>query len=227
MHIGILQCGHTPDLVNANHGDFDALFRRMFNGEGFSFTTFNVVDDEWPEDHLTADGWLVTGSKHGAYEDHAFIPPLEDFIRAVDQSDRPMVGICFGHQIIAQALGGTVEKFAGGWAVGRHTYDFEGTALSFNAWHQDQVVKRPETAKVVATSSFCENAALRYGDRILTTQAHPEITNAVLQDYLAARGADPQYPTALIEQAQAHVETQNDEWVVARMLAHFLKDNAP
>lgn len=227
MHIGILQCGHTPDLVNANHGDFDALFTRMFDGEGFSFTTFNVVDDEWPEDHLTADGWLVTGSKHGAYEDHAFIPPLEEFIRAVDQSDRPMVGICFGHQIIAQALGGTVEKFAGGWAVGRQTYDFEGTSLSFNAWHQDQVVKRPETAKVVATSSFCENAALRYGNRILTTQAHPEITNAVLQDYLAARGTDPQYPTALIEQAQAHVDTPNDEWVVARMLAHFLQDNAP
>jgi GMP synthase (glutamine-hydrolysing) len=106
MHIGILQCGHTPDLVNANHGDFDALFTRMFDGEGFSFTTFNVVDDEWPEDHLTADGWLVTGSKHGAYEDHAFIPPLEEFIRAVNQSDRPMVGICFGHQIIAQVLGG-------------------------------------------------------------------------------------------------------------------------
>ena len=79
-----------------------------------------------------------------------FIPPLEDFIRDAYAADVPLVGICFGHQIIAQALGGKVEKFKDGWAVGRTTYDWQGEDVALNAWHQDQVVTRPATLQVVA-----------------------------------------------------------------------------
>ena len=77
----------------------------------------------FPTSVSSCDGWIVTGSAFGAYEDHAFIPPLEDFIRANYKADVPMAGICFGHQIMAQALGGKVEKFSGGWGVGYTNYE--------------------------------------------------------------------------------------------------------
>ena len=109
-----------------------------------------------------ADGWLISGSKHGAYEDHAFIPPLEDLIREIADQGLPLVGVCFGHQIIAQALGGKVEKFDAGWAVGRQTYEIDGDEYQLNAWHQDQVTRLPESATRVGTSAFCENAMLYY-----------------------------------------------------------------
>ncbi|MEM6307742.1 MAG: type 1 glutamine amidotransferase, partial [Pseudomonadota bacterium] len=101
MQIGILQTGHAPDPVQANHGDFKDMFARLLDGHGFSFRTWNVVDGDFPGGVADADGWLVTGSKHGAYENHAFIPPLENFIRTCYTDGRPMVGVCFGHQIIA------------------------------------------------------------------------------------------------------------------------------
>jgi GMP synthase-like glutamine amidotransferase len=79
---------------------------------------------DFPKDIHDCDGWLITGSRFGAYEDHPFIPPLEDFIRAAYAAHVPVVGICFGHQIIAQAMGGKVEKYAGGWSVGPTEYNF-------------------------------------------------------------------------------------------------------
>ena len=109
MKIGILQTGHAPDELLHDRGDYDAHFARLLDGNGFTFRTYNVVDMDFPGSIHDCDGWLITGSKHGAYEDHPFIPPLEALIREVYNTDLPLVGICFGHQIIAQALGGTVE----------------------------------------------------------------------------------------------------------------------
>ncbi|MEL6640833.1 MAG: type 1 glutamine amidotransferase, partial [Pseudomonadota bacterium] len=174
MHIGILKTGHPPDELRADYGDYGDVFATMLSGQGFTFTGYNVVDMEFPASATACDGWLITGSRHGAYEDHAFIPPLEDLIRKAYAADVPMVGVCFGHQIIAQALGGKVEKFDGGWAVGRQTYVWNGQEVSLNAWHQDQVTVAPEAAKVCASDDFCANAALIYGQKAFTVQAHPE-----------------------------------------------------
>src|SRR5690606_32956787 len=116
-----------------------------------------------------AEGWLLTGSRHGVYDGLPFIAPLEAFVRDAYAAGVPLVGVCFGHQLIAQALGGRVEKFDGGWAVGRHSYAFEGVGeVALNAWHQDQVIEAPAGARQVASSEFCKNAALVYGDRAFT-----------------------------------------------------------
>ena len=224
MHIGILQTGYAPDQVAEKHGGFFTLFSKLLEGQGLTFSNWNVVDMDFPEDVHAADGWLVTGSKHGAYEDHPFISPLEDFIREVHDQRIPMIGICFGHQIVAQALGGRVEKFAGGWAVGHHEYEFEGMGpIALNAWHQDQVVSVPPDAKRIASSEFCENAALVYGDHIMTLQPHPELPNPVIQTYIDVRSSDPSYPRPLIERAQEMVNAPHDEPRMADFLADFLK----
>jgi GMP synthase (glutamine-hydrolysing) len=163
-----------PQQAVDAHGGYADLYAELLGGQGFSFESWNVFEGELPESPEAADGWRVSGSKFGAYEDHPWIPPLEDFIRGSVEAARPIIGICFGHQIIAQALGGKVEKYDGGWTLGREIYDFAGLELPLMAWHQDQVVAIPQGVQVIARTDSCKYAALLYGDRAFTMQPHPE-----------------------------------------------------
>lgn len=188
MKIGILQTGRTPAEMRAEHGDYDDLFKRMLAGRGFTFETYPALDGVLPAAVTDADGWLITGSRFGVYEDHDWIAPLEDFLRQAFAADVPIVGVCFGHQILAQALGGKVEKFVGGWQVGPTDYTrTNGTRDRIMAWHQDQVTQLPLGAKVIGASDFCAYAMLAYGNTALTVQPHPEFSPAFLCDLLAAR----------------------------------------
>ena len=175
MHIGILQAGHAPEAVATKHGDYTQFFQSLLKDQDLTFSTWDVVDMEFPDGPDAAEGWLITGSRHGAYEDHPFIPPLEELIRDIHAAKRPLIGICFGHQIIAQAMGGRVEKFSGGWSIGRREYDTPDGPIALNAWHQDQVVEVPDGARTIASNDFCAHAGLLYGDTIFTLQPHPEI----------------------------------------------------
>ncbi|WP_299737968.1 type 1 glutamine amidotransferase [uncultured Roseobacter sp.] len=221
MKIGILITGHPPDTLTAG-GLYDQYFARLLDGHGFTFQGWSVVDGIFPDSVEEADGWLITGSKHGAYEDHAWIPPLEDFIRAAYAAKRPMIGVCFGHQIIAQAMGGRVEKFAGGWAVGRTEYQMDGETVSVNAWHQDQVVEKPDMAEVIGRNDFCENAALLYGDRMWTIQPHPEYGSDFIGGLIKTRGQGV-VPDALLHRASADLDTPTDRMAVAQTMADFFK----
>ncbi len=223
MLIGILQTGHFPDVLQPEHGDYDAMFARLLGGQGFEFRTWNVVDMDFPGGPGDADGWLITGSKHGAYEDHPFIAPLEAFIREIDAAQKPLIGVCFGHQIIAQALGGTVEKFGGGWSVGRTEYTTtEGAPLALNAWHQDQVTALPDGAQVLASSPFCANAILSYGDHIWTVQAHPEFGGAIVDGLARTRGPGV-VPQDLLTHAQASTDAPTDRAEIGAQMAAFFK----
>lgn len=222
MLIGILQTGQAPDILAPTSGDYPDMFQHLLAGQDLTFRTYRVLDMEFPASITECDGWLITGSRFGAYEDHAFIPPLEDFIRKVYAAAVPMVGICFGHQIIAQALGGKVQKYPGGWSVGPTDYDFNGQPLRLNAWHQDQVVTRPVMAEVAARSGFCENAALIYGDRIFTVQAHPEFKTEFVDGLMKTRGKGV-VPDQLMEAAGARLDQPIDNQILARRIADFFK----
>ena len=100
MHIGILKTGHVPAELLTQKGDYETVFARFLENHGFTFGHWDVVDLDFPNSVHAADGWLITGSRHGVYEDHPFISPLIQFIQAAFAAQRPMVGISFGHQII-------------------------------------------------------------------------------------------------------------------------------
>ena len=188
MKIGILQTGHVPEDLAERHGDYPTMFKQFLSGHGFEFAGHPVVDGIFPDGPYAADGWLITGSRHGAYEDHPWIPPLEKLIRDIYVAQIPLVGICFGHQIMAQALGGKVEKFGGLWGVGSCEYTHtDGSRSTLLAMHQDQVVKKPSEATVTASSKYCENAAFIYKGKAMSIQPHPEFTREFIKELIEQR----------------------------------------
>nr|WP_321526646.1 type 1 glutamine amidotransferase [uncultured Cohaesibacter sp.] len=216
--LGILETGRPPEDLGRIHSSYADMFARMVGETApshWKFAYFVPLDGELPPSPDACNAWLITGSKFGAYEDYPWIHALKDFIRAAYAAGVPMVGICFGHQILAEALGGKVIKSEKGWGVGRQTYQWsedrpdwlggtvlaDSTDFSILAFHQDQVVDVPPEARVIATSDFCHVAALAYGDQVLSFQGHPEFNEAfvgaliedkrevVLDDDVADKGA--------------------------------------
>lgn len=222
MKIGILQTGRSPDELLTKHGDYDDLFKRLLAGRGFVFETYKVLDGDLPTSVDAAEGWLITGSKFGVYEDHDWIDPLEAFLRNAFVAKVPIIGVCFGHQILAQALGGKVEKFDGGWSVGPTCYtDSDENTQKVIAWHQDQVTQLPADAKVVGASEFCENAMLAYGDTAFTMQPHPEFTGGFFEDLLTAR--QNMLPPEIAESAKAGLNNPLTSQKYANFFEQFFK----
>lgn len=222
MRIGILQCGQSPAQLKEDQGDYPDMFKRLLDGRGFDFDIYHVEAMEFPGDVHDADVWLLTGARHGVYEDHEFIVPLEDFVRRAYAEAVPLVGICFGHQLIAQALGGQVAKFAGGWAVGPTSYDFDGEQIVLNAWHQDQVISPPAEARVAGRNEFCAYAALVYGDRAYSVQAHPEFDERFIQGLIDTRGKGL-VPQELMDQATAARGRADGAATIADRIEAFIK----
>ena len=222
MKIGILQTGLAPEMLASEMGDYPDMFARLLADKGFSFQTFRVVEGQFPAGVTACDGWLITGSRHGAYEDHPWIPPLEQFVRDAFAAHVPIVGVCFGHQIVAQAVGGKVERFGEGWAVGAQEYDFDGETLRLNAWHRDQVTVLPAGAKVIASNPFCEIAALLYDTHALTVQAHPEFRPEFVDGLMKTRGKGV-VPDDKMAEAAGKLHLPIDDWKMADRIADFFK----
>lgn len=222
MKIGILQTGYIPDDLTEKHEQYPEMFKTLLDGHGFEWETYDILKNKFPENAKACDGWLITGSRHGAYEDHAWIPPLEEFIRSVYAQNVPIVGICFGHQIMAQALGGKVENFGGIWGVGRTEYETDEGTISIMAMHQDQVVKKPEEAEVIASTDFCKFAGLAYKNRAMSIQPHPEFSTEFTRDLIELRKGQA-ISTDQAEAALSDIEGHLDTQKLSDQIADFFK----
>lgn len=190
MKIGILLAGYLAEAYEDKYGDFADMFEELLSGRGLAFDRFAVIDGVFPASAHACDGWLVTGSKHGAYEDLPWIARLEEFIREAYAANVPVAGICFGHQIMAQALGGKVVKFPGGWGAGTSEFRVPDGTLTLHALHQDQVIEAPPEAEVIASSDFCAIAGLAYRGSALSFQPHPEFSAELMRDLIEQKFAD-------------------------------------
>ena len=190
MRLGILQTGHSPDELRQDFGDYDIFFQRLLGEEAFEYVTFPVVDDVFPDSVESADGWLITGSRYSVNDSDPWISKLIALIRQIKASGRPMVGICFGHQAIAKALGGAVGENPGGWVAGAAEYRTPDGAYdrTLLAWHKEQILTLPGEAQIVSGSSACPYSVLRYGDAALSYQAHPEFSADFIRGLVATRG---------------------------------------
>lgn len=232
--VGILETGVPPAELAARHGRYDAMVRRML-GDGFACRTYRVRDGELPASPDAHPAYVITGSSAGVYDDLPWIAPLMDFIRAVDASARGrprMVGLCFGHQVMAEALGGRVEKSDRGWGLGLHAYAVEraepwmegaaeGAPVSVAASHQDQVVEAPPGATVLMSSAFTPHAALLYaGGRAVSFQFHPEFERGMAEALVELRR--PQIGAAAAERGLASLEAPSDAGLVGGWIRRFV-----
>ncbi len=235
MKIGILETGKVnPDLVPA-HGPYVPMFRRFLHSADPTIEVegWDIVDGgRIPASPHDADGWLITGSKFGVYEPLPWIEPLKDFLRETYAATVPIVGICFGHQILAEAMGGRVVKSERGWGCGVHSYrlagsepwmtDAQGT-LKVHAMHQDQVIEKPEGARVIASSEFCEYAGLAYGDHAFSIQPHPEFDAAYERDLINLRQGGDGIPEDIAERAIRTLENGVDNDLLAQWIVAFFR----
>jgi GMP synthase-like glutamine amidotransferase len=224
MRIAILETGRPPSALAERFGDYPSMMARMLGG-GFNIDRFDVAAGELPADPSDYEAYLVTGSPAGVYDPLPWIEPLKDFLRSAH--DQKLVGICFGHQIMAEAFGGHVEKSDKGWGIGLQHYEVdrvepwmdEVSSIDVPASHQDQVVAQPPNTEVVASSVFTPFAALAWIDRpAISVQFHPEF--------------EPEYAKALIESrrekmpdadgAIASLDQPNDNARIADWIRRFL-----
>lgn len=175
------------------------------------------------------DGLLVSGSEHGVYDPRPWMQPLRDLLVATKDAGKPIYGICFGHQIMADTFGGKAEKAAVGNAIGARQFDFADRSVDAHVWHKDQVTQVPPGAKVTASASHCPVGALDYDFPAASVQFHPEYTDPHLRE-LFARGRDkPDFLTGAEADAAMESFDKSDVKVdlMAAEVAEFFKKHAP
>lgn len=224
MKIAILETGFPPGNLADEFGTYADMFERLL-GDGFEAERFDVQTGELPQPGAYPS-YLITGSPAGVYDPMPWIAPLMEFIRAA--KDSRMVGVCFGHQVMAEALGGQVIKSPKGWAAGLNRYQVlrpqpwtNGERhVAIPASHQDQVVVQPPATEVVTASDFTPYAALTWAERpAISFQFHPEFSPAYAKALIEKRYDKVNTPDAAI----ASLDAPNDNGLVGDWIRKFLK----
>jgi len=227
MKIGLLEC----DDVIGRFPEVEGGYREMFAAllPGFDFRYYEVHRGRLPLEPSECEAWVCTGSRYSVYEEHEWIEPLSAFIREL-QDERPFVGICFGHQMLAHALGGEVAKAKQGWGVGVLPVEVlrqepwmepPRDRIRIQHMHQDQVQKLPDDSVLLGRSPHCEAAMFRIGETMLGIEGHPEFTVEYGAALISARRgqiAEKEWRRALDS-----LKEEADGSVVGRWISRFVR----
>lgn len=243
MKIGILATGTAPDNLLAEHGSYAAMFVQLLNQVdiSFEFHTFEVHENYFPVALDDYDGWLITGSEYSIHKNLPWMGALKDLIVKIYEKKDPLVGVGFGHQMIAEVLGGHVGRAPSGWRLGREEYTLhtegkvvanlpalaEKSSLMLNTMHVDQILVKPKNAEVLMSSPECKYACLLYSNHVLTFQAHPEFSSEYGKGLLALRKGKI-IPWVLAEKGiniLNNNDKQVDDLLVASWIADFFNQN--
>lgn len=232
MKVGILNAIPAGDgRVDWGGTPVDGYIRFFKSlGAPFEFSGFHVAQGEFPDSPDTCDAYIVTSSPRGTYDEDPWIAKLAQFIRDAYQAGKKVVGICFGHQIVAQALGGLSIKSEKGWGYGLKDFNIfqskpwmngETNQCSLYFAHQDQVVLLPPGAELLAGSDFCPNAMFQLEDRALGIQGHPEFTDSIMRGLL--NGSEEKLGEKVHETAVASLDSGTpDNQMVGHWIINFL-----
>lgn len=231
IKVGILETGSPPPPLQERFGSYSAMVRELL-GLQHEFMTFDVRSGELPVHAETCDAYVITGSASGVYDGDSWIEPLKEFVRGASGRSS-LVGICFGHQLMAEAFGGQVIKSPRGWGVGLHRYQVQERApwmddarsIAVPASHQDQIVKLPEDARVLGGSEFTPYGILEYPQRnAMSLQSHPEFSPEYAAALIELRRSS-KYTAEQADRALATLREPNDRARVGGWLAQFLRSN--
>ena len=240
MKLTILETGLPPGAIRDDWPRYPAMFEDLIRPHmpGLTCESIAVCDGADLPALDSVESVLVTGSAAGVYEDHSWMAPLFDFIRRAGAARIPQIGVCFGHQAIAAAMGARVEKSDKGWGIGRHVYDIchkpdwmsglDGRdTFSLGVSHQDQVLSLPEGARLIAASDFTPYAALDYGRMpAISFQGHPEFSAGFCCAlYNVRRGTA--FSGERVDGACESLGTPVDNSLVGQWMARFLNQYAP
>ena len=235
MNIGLLECDHVEGRVARIQGGYREMFATLLEPHlaEASFRYYDACHGALPAAPAECDAYVCTGSRYSVYDQRDWIPPLGEFVRKVREARVPFVGICFGHQMLAQALGGQVARAPQGWGVGVHEMSIVGpepwmrperVACRLQYMHGDQVLALPPGARVLARSEHCEVAMFRVGETMLGIEGHPEFSGAFNEALIRARREHIGIETA--DRALAGVNGPTDSPVVGKWVAEFLRGGA-
>lgn len=233
MIIGILQCDQVETELITQYGTYPEMFVRLLQQAeaNLTYTIYDVRRGELPKSIDAADAYLITGSRYSVNDNLPWISKLEGLVRSFYESRKKIIGICFGHQLIAKTLGGKVIKSPKGWGIGMSI----NKIIEQKPWmspalmklhlyvsHQDQVVVPPIEAEVLAASDFCPFYMFRIRDNFLTIQGHPEFSKAYTQALMMKR--KKMYSNELFEYGLKSLEQTCDAEVFARWIINFLHE---
>lgn len=231
IKVGILEAGNPPPPLQERFGSYGAMVQELL-GPQHEFATFDVRNGQLPAGAKSCAAYVITGSASGVYDGDSWIDALKDFVRGAS-GQSVMVGICFGHQLMAEAFGGQVIKSPRGWGIGLHRYDVQERAtwmddarsIAVPASHQDQIVKLPADARVLGGSEFTPYGIVAYPQRrAMSLQSHPEFSPEYAAALIELRRSS-KYSADQADRALTTLREPNDRARVGAWLAHFLRSN--
>ena len=239
MKLTIIETGRPPDIIAAHFPRYPVMVAELLSAHvpELAVETVALVEGEALPAPEAVEAVLVTGSPHGVYDPVPWIAPLKSFMRRCAAREVPQVGICFGHQLMAEAFGGRAAKAPQGWGIGRHSYRVAlsdgfmaghcGRDVHMAVSHQDQVLEKPEVAEVLLASDFTPYAALAYRHApAISFQGHPEFAPDFADALIRSRRGT-RFPEALADAALASLaDGELDGDLVGRWIGGFLRSHA-
>lgn len=231
MKLGILQCDSVVDEYQPTFGNYPNMFIQLFTqcDPTIETATYNVELGEYPTTDDECDAYITTGSKASVYEDLPWLTDFKAFIQRLYTKKIKLIGICFGHQLIADVFGGKTDKSNKGWGVGVSSNE----VLSHQPWmepplqtlhiivsHQDQVTQLPDIAKLLITSDFCTNYCYQIGKTIVSIQGHPEFSKDYAETLMRHRGK--KLGNRILQQGLSSLSLETHDQIFAQWLINFI-----
>ncbi|MEZ4777724.1 MAG: amidotransferase [Bacteroidia bacterium] len=227
MKTGLLVCDHINENFHHISPDYTTMFRALL--PDLDLIPFMVIDGEFPENAEACDAYIATGSRFSVYDEVEWVLRLKTFVQEIYASGKKYAGVCFGHQMLGEALGGKVEKSPHGWCVGVHTFSILQTEPWMKPFQsevnllmmcQDQVIRLPENSIHLAAAADCPVAMFRVGENMLGIQAHPEFSpvydRALMENRVERIGREK------VEMGISSLEKTPDREIVAEWIRKFL-----